>query len=82
MLRLHLFEWLGCSFMFVNNKTTQFYRIKGGGGSPPPPPPTDIVVLAFVFGTNRIKKREKLNDVSFDVHVFFQQQQESENIQS
>ena len=21
MLRLHLFEWLGCSFMFVNNKT-------------------------------------------------------------
>ena len=41
-----------------------------------------IVVLAFAFGTNRIKKREKLNDMSFDVHVFFQQQQVSENIQS
>ena len=46
------------------------------------PKPIPIVVLAFVFRYEQDQKREKLNDVSFDVHVFFQQQQEGENIQS
>ena len=31
----------------LQNKSTQFYRIKGGGGVPPPPPPPPQSPMTF-----------------------------------
>ena len=63
-----------CVHRGMFSTSENYHQYMGGGGG--------IVVLAFVFRYEQDQKREKLNDVSFDVHVFFQQQQESENIQS